>query len=81
MSKISNEGLQQIQIIKNAVDSIFDKLESTELYTKAPGKIKNIEEAYKKTNAGLLVQEELSTISEIVAEAQTWDEVSETEEV
>ena len=28
MSKISNDGLQQIQIIKNALDSMFDKLEA-----------------------------------------------------
>ena len=28
MSKISKEGYEQIQIIKNALDSMFDKLES-----------------------------------------------------
>ena len=28
MSKISKEGFDQIQIIKNALDSMFDKLES-----------------------------------------------------
>ena len=27
MSKISNDGLQQIQIIKNALDSMYDKLD------------------------------------------------------
>ena len=27
MSKISKEGFEQIQIIKNALDSMFDKLE------------------------------------------------------
>ena len=75
MSKISNEGLQQIQIIKNEVDSIFDKLEGSELYTKTPGKVKDAEKAYTKTNAGILVQEELSTISEIIGEVQTWEEV------
>ena len=28
MSKISKEGYEQIQVIKNALDSMFDKLES-----------------------------------------------------
>ena len=29
MSKISREGYEQIQVIKNALDSMFDKLEKT----------------------------------------------------
>tara|TARA_B100000519_G_C14192818_1_gene413961 strand:- start:1059 stop:1226 length:168 start_codon:yes stop_codon:yes gene_type:complete len=29
MSKISNEGLEQIQIIKNALDAMYDKLEKS----------------------------------------------------
>ena len=29
MSKISREGFEQIQIIKNALDSMFDKLEKS----------------------------------------------------
>ena len=29
MSKISREGYEQIKIIKNALDSIFDKLEKS----------------------------------------------------
>ena len=29
MSKISKEGFEQIQIIKNALDSMFDKLEKS----------------------------------------------------
>ena len=28
MSKISREGYEQIKVIKNALDSMFDKLES-----------------------------------------------------
>ena len=28
MSKISREGYEQIQVIKNALDSMFDKLEA-----------------------------------------------------
>ena len=33
MSKISKEGYEQIQVIKNALDSMFDKLDKT-LYVK-----------------------------------------------
>lgn len=29
MSKISNEGLEQIQVIKSALDSMYDKLEKS----------------------------------------------------
>ena len=29
MSKISKEGFEQIQIIKNALDSMYDKLEAS----------------------------------------------------
>lgn len=29
MSKISKDGFQQIQVIKNALDSMFDKLEKS----------------------------------------------------
>jgi hypothetical protein len=75
MSKISNDGLQQIQIIKNALDSVFDKLERADLYSKAPGKVKDIEKAYTKTNANSMIQEELGTIADIVSEVQSWEEV------
>ena len=32
MSKISKEGYDQIQVIKNALDSMFDKLESKKVF-------------------------------------------------
>ena len=32
MSKISKEGFEQIQVIKNALDSMFDKLEAKGVY-------------------------------------------------
>jgi hypothetical protein len=32
MSKISREGYEQIQIIKNALDSMFDKLEAKKVF-------------------------------------------------
>ena len=33
MSKISREGFEQIQIIKNALDSMYDKLEADGNFT------------------------------------------------
>ena len=33
MSKISKEGFEQIQIIKNALDSMYDKLEASGQFT------------------------------------------------
>ena len=33
MSKISKEGYEQIQIIKNALDSMYDKLEASGQFT------------------------------------------------
>ncbi len=32
MSKISKDGYEQIQIIKNALDSMFDKLEAKKVF-------------------------------------------------
>ena len=32
MSKISKEGFEQIQVIKNALDSMYDKLESNKQF-------------------------------------------------
>ena len=33
MSKISKEGYEQIRIIKNALDSMFDKLEDKKMFS------------------------------------------------
>ena len=33
MSKISKEGFEQIKVIKNALDSMFDKLESNGVFS------------------------------------------------
>ena len=32
MSKISKDGYEQIQVIKNALDSMFDKLEAKKVF-------------------------------------------------
>ena len=33
MSKISKEGFEQIQVIKNALDSMYDKLEAKGVFS------------------------------------------------
>ena len=40
MSKISKEGYEQIKVIKNALDSMFDKLE-------ASGKFNEVKDEYE----------------------------------
>jgi hypothetical protein len=39
MSKISKDGFEQIQVIKNALDSMFDKLEKS-------GKFNDVKEEF-----------------------------------
>jgi hypothetical protein len=55
MSKISKDGFEQIQIIRNALDSMFDKLEAKKVFGE--------------------VQSEFETISGIVEQSGTWEEV------
>ena len=73
MSKISKEGYDQIQIIKNALDSMFDKLDTT-VYTKVKP-TKNPEVNYKSVNQFDSVKEEFEAIAEIIEESGTWEEV------
>ena len=50
MSKISKEGYDQIQVIKNALDSMFDKL-NVDFYVKDDTKkVRDIEKLYTSTN-------------------------------
>ena len=67
MSKISKEGFEQIQIIKNALDSMFDKLDKT-MYTKNGTK-------YVSHNPFKSVKDEFEAISGIVELSGTWEEV------
>ena len=46
MSKISKEGYEQIKVIRNALDSMYDKLNRS-FYVKNEGKIKDIEKQYQ----------------------------------
>tara|TARA_B100000287_G_C20566368_1_gene754677 strand:+ start:973 stop:1200 length:228 start_codon:yes stop_codon:yes gene_type:complete len=73
MSKISKEGFEQIQVIRNALDSMYDKLNKS-LYTKNEGKIKDIEKQYQPTNVFNSVKDEFETIAGIVEESSTWTE-------
>ena len=73
MSKISKEGFEQIQVIKNALDSMYDKLNST-VYTKVKP-TKNEDVNYRPTNLFEQVQTEFEAIAGIVNESVNWEEV------
>ena len=76
MSKISKEGYDQIKIIKNALDSMYDKIASRSLYVKDEGKkVRDIEKLYTEVNAFELIQEEFEAIAGIVALTDEWKEV------
>ena len=73
MSKISKEGYDQIQIIKNALDSMFDKLNGT-VYTKIK-ETKNEDVNYQPTTLFDSVKDEFEVIAGIVSESSNWTEV------
>ena len=72
MSKISKEGYDQIQVIKNALDSMFDKLDTT-VYTKIKP-TKNEDVNYKPTTLFNSVKDEFETIAKIVSDSKSWKE-------
>ena len=74
MSKISNDGLQQIQVIKNALDSMYDKLNKT-VYVPRKKTSKNIDGDYDRVNLFNNVNEEFQAISEIVSSVDEWKKV------
>ena len=67
MSKISREGYEQIKVIKSALDSMYDKLDTT-VYTKNGTK-------YEAKKVFGEVQQEFEAISGIVELSGTWEEV------
>ena len=74
MSKISKEGYEQIKVIKNALDSMFDKLDRAVFIPK--GKTpKNIDGSYEELNVFKSVEDEFSAIAGIIEETKTWSEV------
>ena len=73
MSKISKEGYEQIKVIKNALDSMFDKLERV-VYTKVK-ETKNEDVNYQPTKVFNVVKDEFEAIAGIVENTGNWEEV------
>ena len=73
MSKISKEGFEQIKVIKNALDSMYNKLNGT-VYTKVK-ETKNEDVNYKPTTLFDSVKDEFEAIAGIVSLTETWEEV------
>jgi len=72
MSKISREGYEQIQVIRNALDSMYDKLDKV-VYTKRKP-TKNDDVNYESTNVFESVKTEFEAIAGIVELSSTWEE-------
>ena len=77
MSKISREGYEQIQVIKSALDSMFDKLDTT-VFVPRKKKSKNIDGDYQEVKVFDSVKEEFEAIAGIVELSGTWEEVGDT---
>jgi hypothetical protein len=73
MSMISKEGYEQLKVIKNALDSMYDKLNQT-VYTKVKP-TKNDDVNYESTNPFNDVKDEFEAIAGIVSLADEWKEV------
>jgi len=72
MSKISKDGHEQIKVIKNALDSMYDKLDKV-VYTKVK-ETKNEDVNYKVVSVFDSVKDEFEAISGIVELSGTWEE-------
>ena len=77
MSKISREGYEQIKVIRNALDSMFDKLDKN-VFVPRGKKAKNIDGDYQEINVFESVKQEFEAIAGIVEQSGTWEEVGET---
>ena len=74
MSKISKEGYEQIQVIKNALDSMYDKLNKSVFIPKGK-KSKNVDGDYNEVNLFGEVQSEFEAIAGIIENSGTWQEI------
>ena len=74
MSKISREGYEQIKVIKNALDSMYDKLDKV-VFVPKNKKSKNIDGDYNEVNLFNSVKDEFQAIAGIVEQSGTWEEV------
>ena len=75
MSKISKEGYDQIKVIKNALDSMYDKLNNNVYVKDESRKVRDIEKQYVLTNVFESVKTEFEAIAGIVGESSNWEEV------
>ena len=73
MSAISKEGYEQLIVIRNALNSMYEKLDKV-VYTKVKP-TKNNDVNYKSTNLFNSVKSEFEAIAGIVSETDTWTEV------
>ena len=73
MSKISKEGYEQIKVIKNALDSMYDKLDRVVYIPKKA--TKNVDGNYDAKNVFNSVKEEFEAIAGIVDQTGNWEEV------
>ena len=74
MSAISKEGYDQLVIIKNALDSMYDKLDKI-VYIPKSKTPKNIDGNYDSLNVFNSVKDEFQAIAGIVEMSSTWSEV------
>ena len=74
MSKIGKEGYEQIQVIKNALDSMYDKLDKV-VFIPRGKKSKNVDGDYNEVNLFSSVQSEFEAIAGIVEQSGNWEEV------
>ena len=74
MSKISKDGHDQIQVIKNALDSMYDKINKSVFVPKGK-KAKNVDGDYDEVNLFNSVKDEFEAIAGIVEQSGTWEEV------
>ena len=74
MSKISRDGYEQIKVIRNALDSMYDKLNKGVFVPKGK-KSKNIDGDYNEVNLFNSVKDEFQAIAGIVEQSGTWSEV------
>ena len=73
MSAISKEGYEQLIVIRNALNSMYEKLDKV-VYTKVKP-TKNEDVNYRPTRFFDSVKDEFEAIAGIVAQTDTWSEV------
>ena len=73
-SKISKEGYEQIKVIKNALDSMYDKLDKV-VFVPRGKKSKNVDGDYNEVNLFNSVKDEFQAIAGIVEQSGNWEEV------